>query len=208
MGRLQASSPMSFWENFRSPGVDMWSLFVGGDSKPPQQKQGVHPLNPPASLGKHKIHETYRTTQMLLPCAVLHALLYLSYLCLLIPIRDIRAEPTLTLTQFNLSTIIFAFPSMYGLAHPLICLTRHFYLRQRVDDLLSAILQRNPPITLDPATDDDGLGVHVTPELSSIHSFRSEHDRRVDFHVGPEQHAQILATFWGREEMVQQRAPI
>ncbi|KAK6730943.1 hypothetical protein RB195_007424 [Necator americanus] len=29
MGRLQASSPMSFWENFRSPGVDMWSLFVG-----------------------------------------------------------------------------------------------------------------------------------------------------------------------------------
>ncbi|KAK6749874.1 hypothetical protein RB195_002093 [Necator americanus] len=85
MGRLQASSPMSFWENFRSHGVDMWSLFVGGDSKPPslpctsqsldcrllagptcwiqgchesvlaQQKQGVHPLNPPASLGKHKV---------------------------------------------------------------------------------------------------------------------------------------------------------
>ncbi|KAK6763466.1 hypothetical protein RB195_023966 [Necator americanus] len=27
MGRLQASSPMSFWENFRSPGVDM--LFPG-----------------------------------------------------------------------------------------------------------------------------------------------------------------------------------
>ncbi|KAK6754449.1 hypothetical protein RB195_013448 [Necator americanus] len=26
MGRLQASGPMSFWENFRSPGVDMWSL--------------------------------------------------------------------------------------------------------------------------------------------------------------------------------------
>ncbi|KAK6745373.1 hypothetical protein RB195_011856 [Necator americanus] len=87
MGRLQASSPISFWENFRSPGVDMWSLFVGGDSKPPplhlphllqsldcrllagptcgiqgchesvlaQQKQGVHPLNPPASLGERKV---------------------------------------------------------------------------------------------------------------------------------------------------------
>ncbi|KAK6743096.1 hypothetical protein RB195_010393 [Necator americanus] len=29
MGRLQASSPMSFWENFRSPVMDVWSLFVG-----------------------------------------------------------------------------------------------------------------------------------------------------------------------------------
>ncbi|RCN29087.1 hypothetical protein ANCCAN_25159 [Ancylostoma caninum] len=74
------------------------------------------------SLSKRfQIHETYRTTQMLLPCAVLHAVLYLSYLCLLIPIRDIRAERTLTLAQFNLSTIIFAFPSMYGAAHPMVC---------------------------------------------------------------------------------------
>ncbi|EYC04699.1 hypothetical protein Y032_0086g1937 [Ancylostoma ceylanicum] len=158
------------------------------------------------SLSKRfQIHETYRTTQMLLPCAVLHAVLYLSYLCLLIPIRDIRAERTLTLAQFNLSTIIFAFPSMYGAAHPLICLTRHFYLRQRVDDLLGAILQRNPPITLEPAP-DDGVALRITPEPSSTHSFRSEHDRRVDFHVAPERHVEILATFWDREEVVQQRA--
>ncbi|CAJ0594454.1 unnamed protein product [Cylicocyclus nassatus] len=152
------------------------------------------------SLSKRfQIHETYRTTQMLLPCAVLHAVLYLSYLCLLIPIRDIRAEKTLTVGQFNLSCIIFAFPSMYGLAYPLICLTRHFYLRQRVDDLLGTILQRNPPITLNPAP-DDGDAMRMTPELSSTHSFRSEHDRRVDFHVAPERHAEILATFWDREE--------
>ncbi|KAK6762282.1 hypothetical protein RB195_023119 [Necator americanus] len=60
MGRLQASSPMSFWENFRSPGVDM--LLAGPtcgiqgchESVLAQQKQGVHPLNPPASLGKRK----------------------------------------------------------------------------------------------------------------------------------------------------------
>ncbi|VDM77207.1 unnamed protein product [Strongylus vulgaris] len=158
------------------------------------------------SLSKRfQIHETYRTTQMLLPCAVLHALLYLSYLCLLIPVRDIRAEETLTVGQFNLSTIIFAFPSMYGLAYPLICLTRHFYLRQRVDDLLSAVLQRNPPITLDPAP-DDGQTMHVTPELSSSHSIRSERDQRVDFHVAPERHVEILATFWDREDIGQQRA--
>ncbi|VDO93272.1 unnamed protein product [Heligmosomoides polygyrus] len=152
------------------------------------------------SLSKRfQIHETYRTTQMLLPSAVLHAILYLSYLCLLIPVRNMRAERVLTVTQYNLSTIIFTFPSIYGLAHPLICLNRHFYLRQRVDDMLGALLQRNPPITLEPAP-DNGAALHVTPELSSTYSFRSEHDRRVDFHVAPERHAEILATFWDREE--------
>ncbi|WKX90715.1 hypothetical protein Q1695_009509 [Nippostrongylus brasiliensis] len=152
------------------------------------------------SLSKRfQIHETYRTTQMLLPSAVLHAVLYLSYLCLLIPVRNIRAEKNLTVLQYNLSTIIFAFPTVYGLAHPLICLSRHFYLRQRVDDLLGSILQRNPPITLEPAP-DTRTALHVTPELSSTYSFRSEHDRRVDFHVAPERHAEILATFWDREE--------
>ncbi|VDL83593.1 unnamed protein product [Nippostrongylus brasiliensis] len=73
------------------------------------------------SLSKRfQIHETYRTTQMLLPSAVLHAVLYLSYLCLLIPVRNIRAEKNLTVLQYNLSTIIFAFPTVYGLAHPLL----------------------------------------------------------------------------------------
>ncbi|KAK6053261.1 hypothetical protein COOONC_09234 [Cooperia oncophora] len=136
---------------------------------------------------------------MLLPSAVLHAVLYLSYLCLLIPVRDMRADQSLTLLQFNLSTIIFAFPSIYGLAHPLICLTRHFYLKQRVDDLLGGLLRRNPSITLELAP-DNGAAMHITPELSSSHSFRSEHDRRVDFHVAPDRHAEILATFWDREE--------
>nr|CDJ81832.1 CRE-SRAB-14 protein [Haemonchus contortus] len=154
------------------------------------------------SLSKRfQIHETYRTTQMLLPSAVLHAVLYLSYLCLLIPVRNMRADQSLTLHQFNLSTIIFAFPSIYGLAHPLICLSRHFYLRQRVDDLLASFFGRNPSITLELAPDNgENATMHITPELSSSHSFRSEHDRRVDFHVAPDRHAEILATFWDRQE--------
>uniref|UniRef100_A0A158P884 G_PROTEIN_RECEP_F1_2 domain-containing protein n=1 Tax=Angiostrongylus cantonensis TaxID=6313 RepID=A0A158P884_ANGCA len=69
---------------------------------------------------RFQIHETYRITQMLLPSAVVHVVLYLSYLCLLIPVRNI--------------------------------------------------------------------------------SYRSDHDRRVDFHVVPERHAEIIATFWDRQE--------
>ncbi|KAE9420482.1 hypothetical protein Angca_002074, partial [Angiostrongylus cantonensis] len=148
---------------------------------------------------RFQIHETYRITQMLLPSAVVHVVLYLSYLCLLIPVRNIRAERTLTLTQFNLSAIVFALPSMYGLAYPLICLRRHFYLRQRVGDLLDTIFHRNPTVTLEPSR-DDGHALHITPELSSSHSYRSDHDRRVDFHVVPERHAEIIATFWDRQE--------
>ncbi|KAJ1348083.1 hypothetical protein KIN20_003305 [Parelaphostrongylus tenuis] len=152
------------------------------------------------SLSKRfQIHETYRITQMLLPSAVVHAVLYLSYLCLLIPVRNMRAERTLTLAHFNLTTIVFALPSSYGLAHPVICLCRHFYLRQRVDDLLGTIFRRNPTITVD-TSPDHGHTLHITPELSSSHSHRSDYDRRVDFHVAPERHAEILATFWDRQE--------
>ncbi|KAK6730944.1 hypothetical protein RB195_007424 [Necator americanus] len=85
MGRLQASSPMSFWENFRSPGVDM--LLVGltcgiqrcHESVLAQQKQGVHTLNPPASLGKHKLYNFYIDYPVaeLLSCAGFFLLFFL-----------------------------------------------------------------------------------------------------------------------------------
>ncbi|PAV77873.1 hypothetical protein WR25_08641 [Diploscapter pachys] len=146
---------------------------------------------------RFQIYETYRTTQMLLPSAILHAILYLSYLCLLIPIRDLRAEPALTVLQYNLSTIIFSFPGIHALAHPLICLSRHYYLRQRVDDILRAILVRPPPIVLHSSSPPESVRA-ATPELSSSQSFRSE-TVRVDFRVAPERHAQILESFWDRK---------
>ncbi|CAD6184623.1 unnamed protein product [Caenorhabditis auriculariae] len=148
------------------------------------------------SLSKRfQIYETYRTTQMLLPSAVLHAVLYLSYLCLLIPIRDLRAEPGLTLLQFNLSTIIFAFPSMHAMAHPVICLSRHYYLRQRVSDMLGEWVPRKISRKVRVEADECSRLHHATPELSSSHSFRSDCGR-VDFRIAPEKHAEILESFW------------
>uniref|UniRef100_A0A1I7WCD2 Protein RFT1 homolog n=1 Tax=Heterorhabditis bacteriophora TaxID=37862 RepID=A0A1I7WCD2_HETBA len=57
------------------------------------------------SLSKRfQIYETYRTTQMLLPSAVLHAVMYLSYLCLLIPVRDLRCHALSYVVTFNSRT--------------------------------------------------------------------------------------------------------
>lgn len=53
-----------------------------------------------------QIHETYRTTQMLLPSAVLHAILYLSYLCLLIPVRNMRCARC-SYSQQLLDSLVF-----------------------------------------------------------------------------------------------------
>ncbi|CAI5438639.1 unnamed protein product [Caenorhabditis angaria] len=146
---------------------------------------------------RFQIYETYRTTHMLLPSAVLHAILYLSYLCLLIPIRDLRAEPNLTLLQFNLSTIIFTFPSIHALAHPLICMSRHYYLRNRVSEMLrNTCSSRLPDIAHQTEQQRQHLTTHkTTPEMSSNHSFRSD-CARVEFRIAPEKHAEILESFW------------
>ncbi|CAB3410739.1 unnamed protein product [Caenorhabditis bovis] len=149
---------------------------------------------------RFQIYETYRTTHMLLPSAVLHAVLYLSYLCLLIPIRDLRAEPDLTLLQFNLSTIIFAFPSIYALAHPLICMSRHYYLRNRVAEILHGWLpMRQCGGGGDVSHRDQRKNRSKSPELSSSHSFRSDCGR-VEYRIAPEKHAEILETFWEQKK--------
>lgn len=67
-----------------------------------------------------QIYEAYRSTEMLLPSAVLHAVVYLSYLCLIIPVRDLRAQRTISVGQYNLSTLVFALPSLHALCHPIV----------------------------------------------------------------------------------------
>ncbi|CAI4226138.1 unnamed protein product [Auanema sp. JU1783] len=152
------------------------------------------------SLSKRfQIYETYRTTQMLLPSAVLHAVLYLSYLCLLIPIRDLRAEANLTVSEYNLSTIIFAFPSLHALAHPIICLRRHYYLRQRVDDIIKKLIPKRQKIVIQPnIKTEESIKLNDTPELHSSPSFRSE-TGRIEYRIAPERHAEILEAFWEKK---------
>lgn len=148
---------------------------------------------------RFQIYETYRTTQMLLPSAVLHAILYLSYLCLLIPIRDLRADSTLSIMDYNLSTIIFAFPSIHALSHPLICISKHYYLRQRVKDMLSEMFGWNNKKKL---IADKQEEAEKSPGMSSSsQSFRSSSDCvRVDFRIAPEKHAEMLETFWEQQK--------
>ncbi|CAJ0561446.1 unnamed protein product, partial [Mesorhabditis spiculigera] len=148
------------------------------------------------SLSKRfQIHETFRTTQMLLPSVVLHAILYLSYLLLLFPVRDWRASANITVASYNYSTIIFAFPSMHALAHPLICIFSHYYLRQRALDIFDRICCFTGMFTY--RSNDDCRHLQPTPDPPSIRE--RETPGRVEFRIAPEKHAEILESFWDRK---------
>jgi len=150
------------------------------------------------SLSKRfQVYETYRATQMLLPSAVLHAALYISYLLAVVPVRDLRASPLITVAQYNLSTIIFAFPGVHALAHPLICISRHYYLRQKTVDLIDALHPPRPPkVTLEPV---EQLAAEERSRLSSSSlppTRQSFTDGRVEFRMAPQKHHEILQAFW------------
>ncbi|CAJ0964047.1 unnamed protein product, partial [Mesorhabditis belari] len=148
------------------------------------------------SLSKRfQIHETFRTTQMLLPSVVLHAVLYLSYLLLLFPVRDWRASSINTISAYNYSTIIFAFPSMHALAHPLICILQHYYLRQRTLDIFDQLWCCSRIFT--DRSNDDCRHLQPTPDPPSIRE--RETPGRVEFRIAPEKHAEILESFWDRK---------
>jgi hypothetical protein len=145
------------------------------------------------------MYETFRVTQMLLPSILLHSFTYMSYLTLLVPLRDYRASPDISLTGFNLTTIAFALPAVHASAHPLICISRHYYLRQKAISALRRMFpmeQREESTTSDP---QEGESMRLsardnTPQRCSF----AEQTGRVEFRMDPEKHSEILTTFWQR----------
>lgn len=147
-----------------------------------------------------QMYETFRVTQMLLPSILLHSFVYMSYLMLLVPLRDYRASSDISLTGFNLTTLAFALPAVHASAHPLICISRHYYMRQKAFAALQRLLPmqpRNVDSTASYPQEAESMRLSARDSTPQRCSF-AEQPSRVEFRMDPEKHSEILTTFWER----------